>query len=230
MMNSCELQAAIVTSDASVINTITSSLKKIGVSGAVYRDKESAMVAMYRTKVDAFFVDREIDPDLSLLTHMRKASCNSRALGFAIIAREQVPGGAFRVADFLVDKPLATQRLEQSLRAGHGMMLKERTRYFRKSIRIPVTLIDSEGHAITAMTTNLSQGGLGLTSASSLTSGQAYQAMFCLPGIEGVLNFVSRVVWSDAHGQSGLCFMEIAARRKQELAQWIEREFNAAMA
>jgi hypothetical protein len=45
-----------------------------------------------------------------------------------------------------------------------------------------------------------------------------------------VLSFVSRVVWSDAHGQAGLCFMEIAARRKQELAQWIEREFNAAMA
>src|SRR5690242_19521864 len=112
-MNSCELQAAIVSSDPHVMDTITSSLKKIGASGTVYRDKESALIAMRRTKVDAFFVDRDMDPELSLLSNMRRASANCRALGFAIIPREQSPGGAFKVADFLVDKPLAIPRLVQ---------------------------------------------------------------------------------------------------------------------
>ena len=229
-MNNCELQAAIVSSDPSVMQAITSSLKKIGASGTIYRDKESALTAMHRTKVDAFFVDREVDPELSLLSNMRRASGNCRALGFAIIPREQAPGGAFKVADFLVDKPLAVPRLEQTLRASHGMMLKERTRYFRRSARIPVILsTDGTNVGIGAMTTNISQGGLGLQCANELMTGQVYQAEFSLPGIDGVFTLGSRVVWSDAHGQAGLCFTQMTGTQKQQLAEWIEREFNAAI-
>ena len=123
-MNCCELQAAIATSDPNVMNALASSLKKIGAASTIYRDTDSALRAMHRAKVDAFFVDRELDPELSLLMNMRAASGNYRALAFAIIPRDQAPGGAFRVADFLVDKPLTPQRPEQTLRAGHGMMLK----------------------------------------------------------------------------------------------------------
>jgi DNA-binding response OmpR family regulator len=72
-MNSCELQAAIVTNDANVMHAIALSLKKIGTASTVYHDKESALQAMHRTKVDALFVDREIDPELSLLNEMRAA-------------------------------------------------------------------------------------------------------------------------------------------------------------
>lgn len=229
-MSTCELQAAIVSSDPRVMHAITSSLKKIGASGRVYRDKESALIAIRRTKVDAFFVDRDIDPELSLLGNMRMASGNRSALGFAIIPRQQSPGGAFKVADFLIDKPLAVPRLDQTLRASHGMMLKERTRYFRKSVRIPVILsTDSTNLDVSAVVTNISQGGLGLECADCLTTGKAYQARFSLPGIDGALSFRSRMVWSDAHGQAGLCFTEITATQKRRLVQWIEREFSAAM-
>lgn len=229
-MNNRELQAAIVSSDPNVMHTITLSLKKIGASGTAYGDKESALMAMRRTKMDAFFVDRDMDPELSLLRNLRVASSNCRALAFAIIPRQQSPGGAFKVADFLVDKPLVFPRLEQTLRASHGMMLKERTRYFRKSVRIPVTLrTEPTNLGFTAVATNISQGGLGLECADCLTVGQTFQAKFSLPQIDGVLTFRSRVVWSDAHGQAGLSFTEMTATQRQQLVQWIEREFSAAI-
>jgi hypothetical protein len=83
------------------MHAIALSLKKIGTATTVYLDRQSALQAMHRTKVDALFVDREIDPELSLLNTMRAASGNRRALGFAIIPREQAAGGAFRVGGFL---------------------------------------------------------------------------------------------------------------------------------
>jgi hypothetical protein len=229
-MNSCELQAAIVTSDANVMHAIALSLKKIGTASTVYHDKQSALQAMHRTKVDALFVDREIDPELSLLNEMRAASGNRRALGFAIIPREQAPGGAFRVADFLMDKPLMPQRLERALRAGHGLMLRERTRYFRKSIRIPVTLSDSSARIIAATTINISQGGLALESPTRLAPGQVHAVEFRLPGTETALNFCGRVIWSDDHGQAGLCLSDMNASHRQQLLEWIHKEFNAAAA
>lgn len=229
-MNTYELQAAVVATDPLVINSIPSSLRKIGVVTTVFQDTPSAIHAMGIKKLDAFFVDRELDPDLSVLKTMRTARGNRKALGFAIIPREQTAGGAFRVADFLIDKPVTAGRVDQALRAAHGIMLKERMRYFRKSLDTPVTLVDSKGHATPAVMVNISQGGLAVASVASLCVGEIHQIKFSLEENHKPLNCVARVIWSDARGKAGLCFTDTKSSDIGQLVAWIEQEFNKAAA
>ena len=229
-MNTHELHAAVVASDPQVIDSIPFSLRKIGIEATVFQDAQSAIQAMGTRKLDAFFVDRELDPELCVLQEMRAARGNRKALGFAIIPREQTPGGAFRVADFLIDKPLIGPRVHQALRAAHGIMLKERMRYFRKSLRTTMTLIGTMGHTTSAMLINISQGGVALESEAGLSVGQLQQMKFRLDADEKPLNCLGRVIWTDEHGKAGLCFTDISSDDRQQLAAWIEREFDKASA
>jgi len=229
-MNTHELQAAIVASDFRVLDVIPSSLRRMGIATTIYGDTHSAIEAMSLRKVDAFFVDRELDPELSVLQTMRGARGNRKALAFAIIPREQTPGGAFRVADFLIDKPLMAPRVDQALRAAHAFMLKERIGYFRKSVDSAATLVDSSGQSISAVMINISQGGVAIQSTSALTPGDAHQIKFRLPEQEKCITCVARVIWSDGQGRAGLRFMEGNSSHRAELVPWIEREFNKAMA
>lgn len=225
-MNSYELQAAVVATDPRVIDSIPLSLRKIGIATTVFRDTQSAIEAMDVRKLDAFFVDRELDPELFVLKTMRAARGNRKALGFAIIPREQSSGGAFRVADFLIDKPLALGRVDQALRAAHGIMLKERMRYFRMSLHTSVTLVDSTGHTTSARMINISQGGLAVASTASLSVGQVHQIKFCLPENDKPLNFVGRVIWSEDRGKAGFCFTDANSSDMGQLVPWIEKEFK----
>jgi hypothetical protein len=229
-MNTHELQAAVVASDSRVIDAIPMSLRKMGIATTIYRDARSAIQAMALRKLDAFFVDRELDPELSVLQTMRGERGNRKALGFAIIPRKQTAGGAFRVADFLIDKPLVALRVDQALRAAHGIMLKERMCYFRKSLRTTATLVDSTGHAVLADTINISQGGMAVESITTLNPGQVHQIKFRLPENEKLLTCIGRVIWSDQHGRAGICFTDFNSSDRGELRPWIEREFNRAMA
>jgi hypothetical protein len=229
-MNTHELQAAVVASDSRVIDAIPLSLRKIGITTTVYRDTQSAIRAIGARKLDAFFVDRELDPELSVLQKMRAARGNRKALAFAIIPRNQTPGGAFRVADFLMDKPLTAVRVDQALRAAHGFMLKERMSYFRKAVHTTATLVDSTGQTLSAVIINISQGGVAVESTPILNPGQLHQLSFHLPEQENTLTCLARVVWSDQRRRAGLCFTDMSASERGKLMPWIAREFNKAFA
>ena len=130
-MNSCDLQAVLVSTDSVVVDSVSQSLEKLGITPAVYRDAPAAVKTLNSQKTDAFLVDRELDPELSVLKAMRHSTSSRFAVAFAICSQESPARGAFRVADFVIDKPLASHRVNRTMKAAYGIMLKERMRYFR---------------------------------------------------------------------------------------------------
>jgi hypothetical protein len=62
-MNSCDLQAVLVSSDPIVVDSVSTSLGKLGINAAVYRETSPAIQTLGRQKSDAFLVDRELDPN-----------------------------------------------------------------------------------------------------------------------------------------------------------------------
>jgi hypothetical protein len=88
-------------------------------------------------------VDGDLDPDLSVLKGMRSSPSSCGAVAFAIVPRQKSVSEASRVADFVMDKPLAPLSMNRAVRAAYGIMLKERRRYFRHALRIPVEVTDA---------------------------------------------------------------------------------------
>ncbi|HWY68096.1 MAG TPA: PilZ domain-containing protein [Terriglobales bacterium] len=224
-MNSCDLQAVLVSSDPVVVNSVSESLEKLGITPAVYRESSAAMRTLSSQKTDAFLVDREVDPELSVLKAMRHSSSSRYAVGFAICSKESSARGAFRVADFVIDKPLASHRVKRTMKAAYGIMLKERMRYFRHSLSTEATLIDLSYRRFIAQTSNISQTGIGLECVAPLIARQVVQLEFALPGDQQKLSCKAQVIWLADNGKTGLTFTDMSNADRERLNEWIESQF-----
>jgi DNA-binding response OmpR family regulator len=225
MNASCDLQAVLVSSDTGLLDSISSSLSTLGISSQVYQQPASAMQMLNKQKADAFFVDRELDPEFSVLRSMRTSRSSRTAVGFAIIPRDSSANEAFRVADFVMDKPLAHPRMNRALRAAYGIMLKERMRYSRHNLRTEATLIDSTNRKFTAQTSNISQTGIALECAAPLIAQETVQLQFSLP-TNASISCKAQIIWTADQSKAGLTFVHMTSADKEQLNAWIEAEFQ----
>ena len=226
MTNVCDLQAVVVSSDPVVVDSLSSCLSDLGITAAVHQEPSSALQTLARQKTDAFFVDRELDPDLSVLSSMRSSTSSRSAVGFAIVPRQAAAGGAFRVADFVLDKPLASSRVNRTVRAAYGIMLKERMRYFRHSLRTEAILIDATYRRFLAQTSNISQTGIALECAAPLAAREVVQLQFSLPCDQEKLNCKAQIIWTADQGKMGLTFTQMSSSDKERLTAWLGSEFH----
>jgi len=224
-MNSCDLQAVLVSSDPIVVDSVSTSLGKLGINAAVYRETSPAIQTLGRQKTDAFLVDRELDPELSVLKAMRHSTSSRSAVAFAIVSLESSAKGAFHVADFVIDKPLAPHRVNRTMQAAYGIMLKERMRYFRHSLRTEATVVDSNYRRFVAQTSNISQTGIALECIAPLIARQVVQLEFALPGDQQKLSCKAQVIWMADNGKTGLTFTDMSNETKERLTEWIESQF-----
>jgi len=226
MNSSCDLQAVVVSSDAVVLHSILAGLKDLGITSAVHAQTASALQTLTTQKTDAFFVDRELDPELSVLRGVRSSPSSRSAVAFAIVRRDCSADGAFRVADFVMDKPLAQPRVNRTLRAAYGIMLKERMRYSRHAMRTEATIVDSTNRKFVAQTSNISQTGIALECEAPLITRELVQLQFCLPAQQEKLSCKGQIIWTADKGKAGLTFTHMSSGDKERLASWIESEFH----
>jgi hypothetical protein len=226
MNNPCELQAVLVGSDPAVVDSIVACLEELGIAGAVYAQAASALETFARQRVDAFFVDGDLDPELSVLKGMRSSPSSRGAVGFAIVPRQKSVSEASRVADFVMDKPLAPLSVNRAVRAAYGIMLKERKRYFRHCLRVPVAVTDATYRKFIGHTINLSQTGMAMECVAPLAAGETVQLEFQLPDSDDKLNCKAQIIWTAEQGKVGVTFTHMKPSDKQHLTSWIEQEFH----
>src|SRR5579884_1955326 len=205
-----ELEAVIVSADSSVVAPMTDCLRELGIRATV-EERSSAIEMLVKRKSDAFFVDKEVDPELSVIEHVRRSPSSRTAVTFAIVPGSDATGLALRRADFVIDKPLTHQNVRRSLRASYGMMLKERRRYTRYALMGEARLMDSKGRQLFARTTNISQTGLALECAAPLIQGENVQVQFRFPHSKQLSSFQAQVIWTAANGKAGLAFTRMRA-------------------
>lgn len=224
MITSSTLRAMVISSDPHVLESMPECLKTIGVEPIIHRQMAPALEAMTTHKNDAFFVDRDCDPELSFLQRMRTMPANRRAIGFAIVA-EGHPA-AFRLADFIVHKPMLYPRVAQTLRAAYGLMLNERRRYFRKPVQMPASLMDSANRIVKGRTVNVSQDGFAMDCEEVPKHGELLKVTFSLPERSEALRCTGQVVWTHCSGRAGLSIKKMTKEDREKLMQWLGHEFD----
>lgn len=224
MNNSCELQAVIVSADSSVVEPMSQCLAELGVNAAVHA-RSSAIDLLAKHKTDAFFIDQELDPAFSVIDQVRRSSSSRAAVTFAIVPGAEAARTGLRVADFVIDKPILTEHLRRCLRAGYGIMLKERRRYTRYALNCEAKLQDSTAQIFPAVTTNISQTGLAVECAASLIQGEDVQVQFRLPHSRTLSKFKAQVIWTASNSKAGLAFTRMSSADRELLSEWIDGEF-----
>lgn len=131
-------------------------------------------------------------------------------------------GEAFRAgANFVLVRPLSAQVLVRTLRVSYPLMVHEKRRYFRCPLQIPVHVWKGSEPEITASSSNLSEGGIGLSNAAGLKVGDTITLRLTLPETDASLKINARVCWRDDSGAAGLQFLDVPMPVKERLAGWL---------
>ena len=212
---------------------LAKSAHRFAMSVEVCTNARTALDLVNRQKFDAVTVDLSLGYlALTLLREMRlPASQNRTAVAFAISGNQGDRAAAFAAgSSFVLERPLTFDSIRGTLQAAHGLILRERRRYFRCPIAVAV-LIQQEGMPpVSGETVDISEGGVALRIPTPLTPGAVATVQFTLPGTQLPIRAEVKICWYNEECQAGLSFLALPPHASSELQGWIIRRFEVQLA
>src|SRR6202140_2803521 len=117
---------------------------------------------------EAVIIDCKNEDNFALLTTVRSGQQNRKAMAIAIVDEQTNLQTAFKLgANFVVYKPISTERVKSSFRAARALMKRERRRSVRLQVNIPAYFRFPNGDSDRAPISGLSEGGLSVQFANT---------------------------------------------------------------
>jgi DNA-binding response OmpR family regulator len=224
-----DLGSLLLSDDAAVVRIVRPTLEKLGIEVELSQLARKATDLLINEKFDAVIIDGDdVDGGLEVLQGLRATSTNKNSIAIAILnGRKTTIQQAFEIgANFVLQKPVSALNASRCFNAALNSMLRERRRYFRQPVKMPVkvTLGDQEW---TAASTNISEGGIALLLHKALPKNAVPRLQFTLPGTHATIYVSAVVAWADIKGFSGLRFQDLEPSSKELLEQWLSRHMEA---
>jgi CheY-like chemotaxis protein len=217
------VRVLLTSGDIPTIATLCRFMEPMAMHVEVCPDIGSATRKLCRAKFEALVVDLK-DPaeTLELIKQPREMTSHKGVVVLAILNSSTEMPDAFRAGtNFILVRPLLPPILVRTLRAAYPFMARERKRYYRHPVEIPIHVSSTFHHEFAATSVNLSEGGMALASSVPLRVGEKVSLKLMLPGTDRTATISSEVCWTDNAGRMGLEFAQVptAAARLQS---WIE--------
>jgi CheY-like chemotaxis protein len=214
------LCAVIYSTDERVLRILRSLLADLSIEAEFAPGSAAAIDCLRRQKYDGIFAECD-DPDgIAVLRAIRRSRHNQRSVAF-VIGSDLTAGplAAELGVHFVLQKPLVTEKVKRTLKAAHGLMMREKRAHFRHEVAAPASL-RTEKSGLTATLRNLCPGGAMLETSGVLKKGQPIQIRFMLPESTVIVETPARVVWCDPTGRTGLQFEFAAEEPRRALVEW----------
>ena len=226
-----KLESLLISRDAALLGVLRPTLEKISVRIEVCPDGQSGTNLLTKRKFDAVIIDcDDLQGGATVLRELRKTPSNSKSVAFAVVNGKTTTQEAFQCgANFVLQKPLTTLHATRCFNAALNFMVRERRRYFRYPVEIPVRLKVPQGPELTATSTNLSEGGMALHIAGQLPKEAAAALRFTLPGSNTALELKGQVAWTDGRGRTGIRFVEVPQSSQYQLDKWLTDRMQSEM-
>ena len=219
MSNSSDLEAVVISSDPSIVETVSQSLIRAEIRPAIFREVRTATECLFRKKVDAIVVDLHVDQAIPLLKELRNTPSNSRIPAFAVASNSFRE--AFGLAHFTFEAPIHQPSFVRALRKAYPIMLRERYHYHRHAVELPVTVTNGSEAAFQGVSVNISEGGMALQSDVPFKKGDKLQLEFSLPQKLGAIKCRGEVVWTNTKQLIGLKFLSLKPPLQKLLSFWL---------
>ena len=160
-----KLESLLISRDAALFGVLRPTLEKISVRIEVCSEGRIGVGLLTKRKFDAVIIDcDDLAGGHDVLRDLRKTSSNSKSVAFAVVNGKTTTQETFQCgANFVLQKPLSPLHATRCFNAALNFMVRERRRYFRNAIEIPVRIKIPQDAEITATSTNLSEGGMALS-------------------------------------------------------------------
>jgi hypothetical protein len=142
---------------------------------------EAIRLLRYR-KFDAVIVDLQLGKQSGMiLGEVRLSPSNRTTVTFAI-SGSAAESTAFRKKwEFVFERPLSAKSIEGTLKPAFGLILRERRRYFRFPLSIPVSVRRRTMPDVRCCCVNISEGGMAVSTSVPLSPGEDVQVQFSAP-------------------------------------------------
>ncbi len=214
------LSALLLSEDPEVVDVLRPLLPELGIATDQCAFPDAALRLLNSQKYEAVIVDDEILGGVEFMATLRGLPMTRNAIIFAVTRYSTVKEAFQAGANFALEKPLSAERALRSFRAGLGLILRERRRFYRYTVNLPASL-EYANRVEAIMINNLSEGGTAIQSSLSLTPGLIAKLRFDLPGRKFTVEAKGEVSWTDNHGHAGICFQQIPAVHKAKPEDWL---------
>jgi DNA-binding response OmpR family regulator len=227
------LQALLVSKDDLAAETLIQVQAQFGVAVDRLNAADVAVTRLEEQRFDQVIVDFDDPETASLVLEScrrltgpdRKAPVTVALLNDASQIRSILGAGAH----FILVKPVAHDQAQNTLRAATALLKRERRQSLRVAVQAAVSIRADDNNSVEGILLDLSTGGMDVLAAKPLPSTAVVRVSFELPdggaGIEGD----AEVAWSTANGQTGLRFLDMDPKMREEMGEWLAARSHDAL-
>lgn len=218
--------ALLISQDGPAVKQCSRALQTMSLSPEVCGATPAAIRLLNTKKFDAVIVDLQLgEPSGRILDEAHVSPSNRTAVTFAIGGSDSSTSMFRKKATFVFERPLTMTSMLGTLKSAYGMILRERRRYFRCPISVPLLINRRAMPDIQCYTVNVSEGGMALSTLVPLTPGETIHIEFALPDHKRVFSIESTVRWWTT-GRSGIRFVSISEECQYELQEWLAKKLE----
>jgi CheY-like chemotaxis protein len=218
------LTSLLICSDHRSLRVLRSVLDELEIDVEHCADDVSAAKELARRSFGAVIIDCKDDRSFGLLKSMRSGQHNRKSMAIAIIEARTNLQAAFKLgANFVVFKPISTEKAKSSFRAARALMKRERRRSVRLPVNIPAYFRFHNGDGEQVSISTLSEGGMSVRfSGSPGKRSGPIGFSFALPDTTTVIEATGTIAWQDARHHAGIQFAMLPDVSYQSLKEWLQ--------
>jgi len=126
-------------------------------------------------------------------------------------------------ANFVLYRPLSSERTRISLRAARGLMRRERRRAPRTRLSSTANVAYPGAPELNAVLRDLSDGGTSIQTPNPLPRACKVYFEFALPGQQELVRLSGEVAWQDASGRTGIRFLDVPQSSRRLMQTWLQQ-------
>jgi c-di-GMP-binding flagellar brake protein YcgR len=223
-----DLSALVVCPDQDSASLLMLILSELGMAAEHTATISRGLELLENQRYDAIVLDYRADRNSEqFLSRLRESAKNRTSMLIAVVDSEFNARPVFGLgANFVLYRPLSSERTRISLRAARGLMRRERRRAPRTPVRSNANVAYPGAPELNALLTDLSDGGTSLQTGSRIPPACKVYFEFALPGQQQLVRLSGEVAWQDASGRTGIRFLDVPQSSRRLMQTWL-RQNNA---
>ena len=222
------LESLLLSRDLEVVRILRPTLEKLSIQVEICQEAKKANEILIAEKFDAVIVDcDDLQGGREVLQGLRATPSNKNSVTFAVLnGKKTTTQEAFEMGvNFVLQKPISTLNASRCFNAALNFMVRERRRYYRQPVKMPVRVVIDEKE-LKATSTNISEGGIALMMHKAIPKTGKPRLLFQLPETSVAFDVESEVAWVDIKGHVGLRFLNVPQSCKDQLDKWLSLQME----
>ena len=219
-----DLQILLVCPDQEPASLLTAILSEMGMEVEHTTSISRGLELLDEQQYDAIVLDYRADKaSEEFLAHLCRSLKNRATMLIAVVDAEFNPRPIFGLgANFVLYRPLTSERTRLSLHAARSLMRRERRRSGRARVSSTASVAYAGAPEMKATLVDISNGGTLITTRDGLPDARKVYFEFALPGQKQLVRLSGEVAWQDISGRSGIKFLDVPQASRRLIKVWLE--------